>query len=115
MRILQKLVSKENHADIINEFAEYLYDEDITAETVSALSRTLLTSEEGEARFIIKTIIKTVEQCPRPSLCNHVLPLVRNYLRIYPKDFPMFSQIFYNLVENAKDEVPRCCAIEIIG
>lgn len=111
VRILERLIGKDNQSDIVNELAEYLYDEDISAETVAALSRALLNSEEGEARFIIKTVIKSVEQCPRPSLCNNVLPLVRNYLRLYPADFSMFAQIFYHLVENAKEEVPRCCAI----
>jgi AP-2 complex subunit beta-1 len=60
VQILEKLIWKDNQADIINEMAEYLFDEDISAETVAALSRILLKSEEGEARFIIKTIIKTV-------------------------------------------------------
>ena len=27
----------------------------------------------------------------------------------------MFAQIFYSLVDNAKEEVSRCCAIELIG
>lgn len=88
-----------------------MYDEDISAETVSSLTRIMLKSAEGEARFIIKTVIKVVEQCPKSYLCNNVLPLCRNYLRLYPKDFQMFAQIFYNLVENAKEELPRCCAI----
>jgi hypothetical protein len=78
--------------------AEYLYDEDISVETVAALTRILLKSQEGEARFIVKTIIKVVEQCSRSYICNNVLPLVLNYLRLYPKDFSMFSQIFYSLV-----------------
>ena len=30
VRILEKLINKENEADIINEFAEYLSDEDIS-------------------------------------------------------------------------------------
>lgn len=31
VRILEKLICKDNQADIINEMAEYLYDEDISA------------------------------------------------------------------------------------
>ena len=92
------MISKENEADVINEMAEYIYEEDISMETAESLTRIMLKSGEGEARFIIKTVIKVVEQCPKNYLCNNVLPLCRNYLRLYPKDFPMFAEIFYNLV-----------------
>lgn len=115
VRILEKLIGKDNHADIVNELAECLYQEDIGAETAAALTRVLLKSAESEARFIAKTVVRVVEDCPKSHLCNSVLPLVRNYLRLYPKDFPIFAAIFYSLVESAKEEIPRCCAIEIVG
>jgi len=64
---------------------------------------------------MIKTVIKVIDSTPRTYICNYALPLIRNYLRLYPKDFAIFSNIFYTLVENAKEEESRCSMIEIIG
>ena len=82
---------------------------------MQAFTRILLNSDPREAKFIVKTIIRVIEECPRTFLCDNTLPLIRNYLRLYPEDFNMFANIFYSLIENAKEEESRCAAVEIIG
>ena len=56
-----------------------------------------------------------IETAPLPSICNYALPLVSSYLRLYPKEFQLFSTIFYVLMENAKEEESRCAMLEILG
>jgi hypothetical protein len=64
---------------------------------------------------MIKTVVKVIDTTPTSYICNHALPLIRNYLRLYAKDFAIFTNIFYTLVDNAKEEESRCSIIEIIG
>ena len=63
---------------------EYLYEEEISEETARVLNGHLLKAPQQQAKFIMKHIVRAVDGSPRPFLCNNVLPLVKNYLRLYP-------------------------------
>lgn len=72
------------------------------------MAELLFEATEVDAKFIAKTMVKNVETAPLPLICNNVLPLVNAYLRLYPKEFSLFGNIFYTLVDNSKDEDSKC-------
>jgi hypothetical protein len=115
VRLLRLTASPLNFADVVNELAEYLFDEVLSPHAVTALSQLLSEATDSDAKFIAKTVVKHVETAPLPLLCNCVLPLVSSYLRLYPREFPLFAGIFHALADNAREEHSRCCVIELVG
>lgn len=115
IRLLRLTSNSLNFSDVINELAEYLFDDDISHEAVRALAELIKISSENDARYIAKTVVKTIDAAPLPTLCDHALPLVAGYLRLYPQDFQLFANIFYLLAENAREDDSRCALLEIIG
>jgi signal recognition particle GTPase len=60
IRLLKLTTNSQNFADIVNELAEYLFDEDVSYEAVNVLSELVASSNETDAKFIAKTVVKTV-------------------------------------------------------
>ena len=60
IRLLRLSSGKHNFADVVAEFAEYLFDEEISKNAVAALAEMLVGSAENDARFIAKTIVRTI-------------------------------------------------------
>ena len=59
--------------------------------------------------------MKTIETAPLASICNHAFPLVASFLRLNPEEFSLFTNVFYLLADNAKEEESRTALLEIIG
>ena len=88
--------NKDNFADVLNEFTEYLREDVIVEDVMRALTRMVLRFEENEAKTVIKTLNETIVNfCSNENICNAAILTIRTFLRKYPRLFSMFEHTFY--------------------
>ncbi len=43
--------------------------------------------EEKDSKFILKTVVKVIQNTWNDYLCNNALPMIRNFLRKFSNEF----------------------------
>lgn len=67
--------------------------------------------EEKDSKFILKTVVKVIQNTWNDYLCNNALPMIRNFLRKFSGEFLLIKEIFYTLVNKATEKEARCSII----
>lgn len=116
IHLMQINCNKENFADVVNEFSEYLRDPTIVDAVMDAFNAIILAMELSEAKVIVKTLNDVVVNSSEDSLiCNSAIQTIRTFLRKYPEEFRIFEHTLYTYVRGVSTTRARCAMVEIIG